>query len=213
MQKNALNYSQIIDISVPLHEQTVIYPGTPAMSLEPIKSTATGSQLTKITMSSHVGTHIDAPVHADPAGLSLDHLPMEAFIGPCRVIDCTISVGSISIADLEMHRVKEGERILMKTTNSARGLDMFYEDFVFLSPDAATYLAEKSVALVAIDYFSIKQKGSKDNRPHTELLSKNIPIVEGVDLSHVEPGEYMLVCLPLKFMGIDGSPCRAVLLR
>lgn len=207
------NFKKIIDISVKLDSQTVIYPGTPEVEIVSLKSLGTRSQLSIITLSSHVGTHLDAPIHAIHGGKTIDQLNLSSFIGECRVVDCSNSSGSISLGDVKRFKISKGERILFKTSNSKRGLGKFYGDFIFLSPDAAKYLAEKKVALVGIDYFSIKQRGSKDNRPHTELLSKNIPILEGIDLSKVKEGNYFLICLPLKFVGIDGSPCRAVLLK
>ncbi len=211
--KSNMNYSQILDISLPLHEGTIVYPGNPSIELEEMGSAASGSILSKIIFGSHTGTHIDAPKHVISGGKPLDQIPLEAFIGPCRVIDCTHDEISVKKETLEQANIQKGERILLKTTNSQRGYDVFYEDFVFVSGEAAAYLAEKEVALVAIDYLSIKQKGSKDNTPHTNLLSKDIPIVEGIDLSKVEAGEYFLVILPLKFIGIDGSPARAILLK
>lgn len=208
-----MNYSQIIDISLPLHQGTIVYPGNPAIEIEEMGSAASGSILSKITFGSHTGTHIDAPKHVFSEGKPLDQIALEHFVGPCRVIDCTQDEVSVNKETLENQNIQKGERILLKTTNSQRGFNTFYEDFVFVSPEAAAYLAEKEVALVAIDYLSIKQKGSKDNTPHTNLLSKDIPIVEGVDLSKVEADEYFLVILPLKFMDRDGSPARAILMK
>ncbi|OGK19132.1 hypothetical protein A3G67_02570 [Candidatus Roizmanbacteria bacterium RIFCSPLOWO2_12_FULL_40_12] len=208
-----MKFNKIIDISVDLNKKTVVYPGTPEMVIEETKSTATGSQLSKITFSSHIGTHIDAPLHAIAGGISLDQINLEKFIGTCRVVDMQSSKPSISTEDVKKTNPQKGERILFKTSNSERGLETFYEDFVFLSPEAASHLATSEVSLVGIDYFSIKQKGSTDNRPHTELLAKNIPIVEGINLKDVEPGEYFLIALPLKFIGTDGSPARVVLLQ
>lgn len=212
-QNNMLGFKKIIDISVELSNKTVIYPGTPEIEIKSLKSPTTGSQLSKITLSSHVGTHLDAPRHVLQKGKTIDQLNFSAFIGSCRVVDCSKSKGSISLDDVKKIKSKKRERLLFKTSNSKRGLKKFYKDFIFLSPEAAKYLAENKVSLVGIDSFSIKQKGSKDNRPHTELLSKDIPILEGIDLSRVSAGTYYLICLPLKFVGIDGSPCRAVLLK
>ena len=204
---------KIIDVSVDLNNKTVIYPGTPELQIKSLKSPTTGSELSKITLSSHVGTHLDAPRHALKKGKTIDQINLATFIGACRVVDSTKSRRSISLDDVKKIKPKKGERLLFKTSNSKRGFTMFYEDFIYLSPEAAKYLAENKVSLVGIDSFSIKQKGSKDNRPHTELLSKNIPLLEGINLSKVNAGVYYLVCLPLKFIGIDGSPCRAVLLK
>lgn len=207
------SFNKIIDISVGLNKNTVIYPGTPGMTIEEIESTVTGSRLSKITLSSHIGTHIDAPLHIAKGGKSLDQIDLEKLIGPCRVIDVISAKISISLEDVKKANPQKGERILFKTSNSERGLDAFYEDFIFLSSEAASYLATSAVSVVGIDYFSIKQKGSPDNRPHTELLLKEIPIIEGINLKNVKPGEYFMVALPLKFIGIDGSPARVVLLQ
>lgn len=208
-----MNYSQIIDISLPLHPGTIVYPGNPQIEIEEIKSQSSGSAISKITFGSHTGTHIDAQKHVVEGGKPLDNIGLETFIGPCRVIDCTLDESSVKVETLQKNNIQKGDRILLKTKNSSRGFETFYDDYVFVSPEAAKYLAEKEVALVAIDYLSIKQRGSKDNTPHTHLLEKNIPIVEGIDLSKVEPGEYFLVILPLKFVNIDGAPARAVLLK
>jgi len=208
-----ITYSQIIDISLPLQSGTIVYPGNPPIEIEEIKSEVSGSVLSKIQFGSHSGTHIDAQKHVINGGKSLDQIPLETFVGPCRVIDCTLDEGSVKVETLQKNNIQKNDRILLKTSNSSRGFETFYDDYVFVSPEASKYLADTEVALVAIDYLSIKQRGSKDNTPHTNILEKNIPIVEGVDLSKVEPGEYDLVILPLEFMNIDGAPARAVLLK
>jgi arylformamidase len=181
--------------------------------MEEIKSETSGSVLTKISFGTHTGTHIDSQKHVIDGGKGMDSIPLETFIGPCRVIDCSNDKEAVSVVTLQDANIQKGERILLKTTNSDRGYEEFYDDYVFLEPLAAKYLAEKEVVLVAIDYLSVKQRGSKDNTPHTYLLERNIPIIEGIDLSKAEAGEYDLVILPLKFMNIDGAPARAVLLK
>lgn len=207
-----MNYTRIIDISVDLDEQTVVYPGTPPFAAEPTHSSATGSRLTKLSLSTHFGTHLDAPLHAGH-GQSIDKMPLAHFAGPCRVVDCSHSIQNISLEDVKKLQPQPGERLLFKTTNSDRGLGTFYPDFIYMSPEAAQFLADSRIALVGIDYYSIKQKGSPDNLPHTAFLSRNIPILEGIDLKDVAEGTYFLVALPLKFTGLDGSPCRAVLFQ
>lgn len=208
-----MNYTQIIDISLALSETTIVYPGNPSIEIEEMQSATGGSVISKITFGSHTGTHVDAPQHVIRGGESLDQIPLETFVGNCRVIDCTKDEVSVKRQTLENQNIQKGERILLKTTNSIRGFETFYDDYIFVSPEATEYLAEQQVLLVAIDYLSIKQRGSKDNSPHTNLLSKNIPIIEGVDLSKVETGEYFLTILPLKFMNIDGAPARAILMK
>jgi len=203
----------VIDISIPLSESTIVYPGNPSIEIDEIRSESSKSIISKIISGSHNGTHIDAPRHAIEGGKSIDELPLHVFIGSCRVIDCTGELGSIEVGILKNHNIRKGERILLKTTNSLRGFAKFYEDLDYLSPDAAKYLSEVGVGIVGIDYLSIKQKGSKDNSPHTHLLGKNIPIIEGIDLSKVVPGKYTLISFPLKYIGIDGAPARVVLLK
>ena len=205
--------TQIIDISIPLSSSTIVYPGNPQIEIQEIKSEASNSIISKITSGSHNGTHIDAPKHAIENGKSITDMPLDVFMGSCRVVDCTADTEAVSRETLESKNIQSGERILLKTSNSQRGYTEFYPDFVYLSPEGAQYLKEVGIALVGIDYFSIKQKGSTDNRPHTLLLEKDIPIIEGIDLSQVEEGEYTLVAFPLKYMGMDGAPARVVLLQ
>jgi arylformamidase len=101
----------------------------------------------------------------------------------------------------------------LKTRNSQRGFKRFFSDYNYLTSDGAAYLAKAGVALVGIDAWSIKQRGNKDNTPHTALLKKNIVILETIDLSKVKPGSYFLVLLPLRIEGRDGAPARAILIQ
>lgn len=201
---------QIFDISLPVKPGGITYPGNPEVTFES-QDTLT-SVITLIGFGSHTGTHIDAPSHAKiENGATIDELDLGLFHGPARVLDVTSAIESVKVSDLENKNVQTGERVLLKTTNSARLGEGFFPDFVFLSPEAAEYLASQGVILVGIDSLSIKQKGNPDNRPHTNLLERGIPILEGLDLSQVNEGEYVLTAFPLKFQGIDGSPCRAIL--
>ncbi len=205
--------TKIIDISLPLTNDTIVYPGNVPVTIEnhahlPDDS----SHLSKITMGSHSGTHIDAPMHAIEGAGEIDVFPLEAFVGPCRVLDFDFENVEITRASLESKNIQKGERVLAKTKNSNMGFESFRPDYIYLSGDGAEYLAEIGVALFGIDYISVKQRGSKDNRPHIALLSKKIPIVEGLNLKDVSEGEYFLSCVPLKFSGIDGAPARAILM-
>lgn len=208
-----MKFTKVIDISLPLSATTITYPGNPQVEIETLKSASGSSVISKLSLGSHTGTHIDAPKHVFKTGKTLDELPLTTFVGPCRVIDATEEKAAVSLNFVKLNNVKKDERILFKTTNSNRGYKIFYDDYVYLSGDAAKYLAEKKVILVGIDYLSVKQRGSRDNSPHTHLLSKDIPILEGIDLSKVEAKEYFLVVLPLKFTDLDGVPARAILLE
>ncbi len=199
----------IIDISLPIHPGMPVYPGNQVTLFE--KSVKpSGSQLTTMTLDSHAGTHIDAPSHAGLEG-STEIFPLTAFYGPVRVLEF-LDTDLISSEHLKDHEISEGERILFKTDNSIRGHDTFHETWTALSSEAAAYLAERNVALVGIDWFGIKQKGAPDNGAHTELLSRNIPILEGITLRDVEPGLYTLAAFPVAYVGVDGAQARAVLI-
>ena len=207
------DFKTIIDISLSIDEKTIIYPGNTPVKIESYKSASGLTFLSNLSFGSHTGTHIDAPRHVSETGLGVDRLDLEKLIGPCRVLDFTKSIESIKRQELEAKNIQKGERILAKSSNSIRGFKSAYDDYVYLSPEGAEYLANLGISVFAIDYLSIKKRGSSDNRPHTELLDVGIPIIEGVDLSFVEEGEYYLIALPLRLTGLDGSPIRAVLLK
>lgn len=204
------NRFQIIDISLPLYQGMITYPGNPELKIRSLLSKT--SFLSEINMGSHTGTHVDAPSHVLLKGKTVDTIKLTKLVGKCRVINMTNSKKAITIADLKKENIKRGERILVKTQNSIRGFKNFHHDYIYLDGDAAEYLAKKNIGLFGIDYLSVKQKGSPDHRPHTALLKKNIPIFEGLDLSKVKPGKYFFIGLPLRFTGIDGAPARAILI-
>lgn len=206
---------KIIDISLKLNKDTPIYPDNIPLSVDvhhrmPEYST----HLSKITFGSHTGTHIDAPAHCIVDGATLDKIPLETFAGTCRVLDFSNEQNeAVTLEFLKNKNIQKGERILLKTQNSIRGFKEFYDDYVYLDGDGADYLAELGVALVGIDSLSIKKRGGADTRPHDSLLEKNIPIIEGLDLSEAEEKEYELFCLPLNFVDIEGAPARAILVE
>lgn len=189
-----------------------VYPGTDPTLVETVDPKAS-NVLSRLRLTSHAGTHVDAPSHSLRGTATIDQLPLASFYGPCRVLDLTKVQVAISIDDLKACQLAAGERILFKTSNSARGYDTFYDDYVYLMPEAAKYLADQKVALVGIDSLSIKQRGQPDNTAHVALLSHNIPILEGVHLANVTPGKYTLAAFPLALTGLDGAPTRAVLIN
>lgn len=206
---------RIIDISLQLNNDTIVYPMNVPVSVKVHqKMPEASTHLSLINFGSHSGTHIDAPAHCIQRAWTLDKIPLEHFIGPCRVLDFSReSAEAVTLEMIKNKSVKSEERILLKTRNSLRGFEKFYDDYVYLDGDAADYLASLDILIIGIDYLSIKKRGGPDNRPHLSFLSKNIPIIEGLDLSSVAEGEYELFCLPLKFTGIEGAPARAVLIQ
>lgn len=204
--------AQIIDISLPLFDGMPVYPGNKATTIQIVRSLSGHSQLSELGLSSHAGTHIDAPRHVFDKGASIEGLSLERFYGICRVLDLTAYDVFIPRHALEEAKIQAQERILLKTKNSHKGFAVFDKEYVYLAPESAAYLSERDVWLVGIDALSIKQRGSKNNLSHETLLSKGIPILEGLNLNAVVAGSYTLVALPLAFQGIDGAPCRAILL-
>lgn len=207
-----MEYKTLIDISLPIHEQMLVYPSNPEFTREQIQS-ASGNTISRITLGTHSGTHIDAPNHVKGGEKGIESYSLETFVGPCRVLDCTNEPEAIRVETLEKHNIQEGERLLFKTQNSVRGYAKIRTDFIYVESTAAEYLANKKVGLVGVDYLSIKKSGLEDNTAHTALLLNDIPIIEGLNLSEVEAGEYQLIALPLQMLGMDGSPIRAVLLK
>lgn len=201
----------LIDISLPLYEGMITYPGNPPVEMEWQKTPNT--YLTKLKTGTHAGTHIDAPRHVREGDTTVDQVDLERFLGPCRVLDISGAKESVTIGDLEPYDIQQDERILLKTNNSERGFEEFYDDYVYLDGDAADWLSDIGVMLVGIDSLSIKKRGGKDQRPHESLLHAGIPIVEGLNLAGVKEGAYTFIGLPLRLRGREGSPIRAVLIQ
>lgn len=206
---------RIIDISLPLNKETPIYPDNVPLSIHVHHEMPEyATHLSSITFGSHTGTHIDAPAHCIPGGITLEQIPLETFIGVCRVLDFSKEENKcVTLEMIKNKNIQKDERILLKTRNSIRGFREFYDDYVYLDGDCAEYLANLGVLIVGIDSLSIKKRGGSDTRPHTSLLEKNIPIIEGLDLSKAEEKEYELFCLPLNFTDIEGAPARAVVIE
>jgi len=204
-----------IDISVPIYAGMVHWPGDPPIEVSQPMHLDRGDICTvsRLTLGVHTGTHVDAPSHFLKGGTGVDALSLEAMIGPARVIEI-LETAAIGEAELSGRGIERGDRILLKTSNSARcwNSDVFVPDFAHLTLDGADYLARLGVRTIGIDYLSI---GLGDEGPavHRALLGAQILIVEGLNLSGVEPGEYDLVCLPIKIRDGDGAPARAVVKR
>jgi len=203
-----------IDVSVPLRTGMVHWPDNPPVSIERVQDIERGdvANVSRLSLGVHTGTHMDAPVHFIRTGRGIDTMPLSATIGLARVIEIR-DPESIKPEELRPYQIQPGERILFKTRNSARcwQTDDFVEDFVYISQEAARYLAEQQVQTVGVDYLSVGGFFKDGVETHHALLGAGIWIIEGLNLSNVEPGIYELICLPLKIEGSDGAPSRAVL--
>jgi arylformamidase len=203
-----------IDASVMLRSGMVHWPDNPPVRIERMLDMEHGdvANVSKISMGSHTGTHMDSPLHFIREGKGLDEMPLTATIGRARVIEIH-DPESVNPDELDPHGIRRDERILFKTQNSARGWPAaaFIEDFVYVSQEAARYLAVREIQTVGIDYLSVGGFHRDGVETHEALLAAGIWIVEGLDLSQVEPGEYELICLPIKVERSDGAPARAIL--
>lgn len=205
-----------IDISLPLKSGMARWPGDPPVLIERINDMAQGDEATVSVMSMgcHTGTHMDAPLHYLADGSGLETMPLAATMGPARVLAIR-DPQRVTAKELRLHRIRRGERILLKTGNSAllRRRDFFSDDFVSLTPEAAGFLAARGIRSLGIDALSVGGMDAAGDEVHRLLLAGGIWIMEGLDLCGVAPGRYQLVCLPLKIPGSDGAPARAVLGR
>jgi len=202
------------DISVPLRDSMVQWPGDPVCRIERVRKMEQGDMcnLTHLSMSVHTGTHMDAPRHFLPDGITMEQMPMEPVIGRCRVIEFDVE-DQITADDLKNLRLLAGQRLLFKTRNSARSWTMkeFDKDFISIRSDAAQVLADLKIMTVGVDYMSIGGYGKDVVETHQIMLGAGIWVIEGLNLSQIKPGYYDLICLPVKIEGADGAPCRAVL--
>ena len=203
-----------IDISVPVRNAMVYWPGDSPVRIKRVHDMDHGDNhnLSELSIGSHTGTHMDAPLHFIQNGLSIDRMPLDATVGRARVIEIQDTV-SIKPEELSGHHIRRGERILFKTRNSSRvwQTDTFIEDFVFVSNEAAHFLVECGVRVIGVDYLSVGSYQHGGSYVHQILLQGGVWIIEGLDLSLVSPGRYDLICLPLKLDQADGAPARAIL--
>lgn len=208
---------KIIDISLPVNKDLPLWPTSSGFSYKQLSKIGKGVFVNEshLNMNLHTGTHIDAPLHFVKNGSSIETAPLDVFFGPAVVVFIP-GVTEISLAHLEKLGLPKGvKRILFKTDNSKvwpLKVKKFKKNYVGLTAEAATWLVKRGVKLVGIDYLSIATlKEAKE--VHQVLLGKGAYILEGLNLSHVKPGEYTLACFPVKLTGAEASPTRAVLLK
>ncbi len=206
--------SKFIDITLPLSAAVPTFPGDPRFQMERVHRISAGQpyNVTRLDLGAHAGTHLDAPYHFIEDGATVDQLPLDILIGKARVVALPVSRDRVDRHDLEEWDLSSDLRLLIRTRNSPLlRQPEFHDDFVYLTPEAAEHLVQAGIKLVGIDYLSIEKFGSSDFAAHHILLKAGVVVVEGLDLSEVDPGEYDLTCLPLRLVGGDGSPVRAVL--
>ena len=206
--------SKYYDITVAIKDDMVVYQGDPDVLIEDFSSVKKGDpcNILKLQISSHTGTHIDAPYHFFMSGQTVDQIPPESLIGKARVI--LIRNEKIITKDIIKKLDLSGvERLLFKTDHSylRDRYSRFRSNYIHLDIEAADYLASQGIKMVGIDSFSVENFESKDFLCHKVLLGAGVLILEMLNLREVEPGDYELICLPLKISKGDGSPVRAFL--
>ena len=204
----------LIDVSLRLSARLPTYPGNPPFELEPVKRIEDGgsSNVSALHLGAHTGTHVDAPRHFFSGGAAVDALPLEALVGPARVVHFP-GCRSIGAAELEQAGLQGVERVLIKTDNSAawETATHFNPNFVYLAEDGARWLVQQGVRLVGVDYLSVEKYKEPGAPTHHHLLGAGVVVVEGLDLRGAPAGDYEVICLPLKIADADGAPARVVL--
>jgi arylformamidase len=198
------------DISVPIRPDMHVYDDNPSVSIESHTSIASGADanVSRLALGVHSGTHVDGPRHFIDGAAGTESLSLDTMVGPAAVVDATGAQADLDAEALaDLHLPEGAERILLKTRNSELwNRPSFSRDFIRLTGSGARYLIDHGVRLIGIDYLSI---GDAD--ANVELLGNDVVALEGLDLREVEPGDYELVCLPIRLEGSDGAPARAVL--
>ncbi len=207
----------IYDISLPISESLVTWPTHPSIRINQPRHLEKGDHATvsEIRMSAHTGTHIDAPNHFMPKGSGIDALDLNLLVGMALVVDAS-RAEQISASELTGMQIPDNtERVLFRTRNSERwhrNLEDFFEDYVGITQSGTDWLIKHGVRLVGIDSLSVATM-DQSVPIHKALLGAGITIVEGLYLKGISPGMYNLVCLPIKLMGLDGAPARAILIE
>lgn len=201
----------LLDISPPIHPGIRVWPGDTPYTTQKALDIEAGAHLDLGSMRTtfHVGAHTDAHRHYVPGGADAASMPLDAYYGPCQVIAVSAERGKrFSVGDLRSPL--ESSRVLLKT-GTFDGHDAWNTDFAAPEPGLIDFLAEAGVVLVGLDTPSTDLFESKDLAAHKRLAASGVANLEGLVLDHVAPGHYTLIALPLRLVGADASPVRAVL--
>ena len=204
---------KLYDATLAVHEKMVVFPGDPPFKTEPVSRIETGEDynLTRFSMGTHLGTHVDPPAHIIDNGATVDQVALETLVGPGVVADLR-GCPQIDRRALEKAAIAGYKRVLLKTDNGPRLLESpLHPDTVHLAEDGARYLVENRIRLVGIDALSIEHPENPGSPVHHLLLEAGVLVAEGVHLLEIPLGEYEIFCLPLKIKGGDGAPARILL--
>jgi arylformamidase len=211
---------QMYDVTVPISELMAMWPGDPRVKIERVSSITKGDgfNTSRLNLSSHTGTHVDAPYHFVQQGLTVDKLPLDVLVGPAFIAEMDgLEGNTIEVFDLaRLHFPRDTTRLLLKTSNSyfwEDRLSEFEYQFVHLGPQTAEWLVKRGIQMIGVDYLSVEAFGAYEHQVHQTLLQAGVVIVEGLNLSRVPAGRCHVICLPLKIEGGDGAPARVLVIR
>jgi arylformamidase len=209
----------VIDISAETTRNFVTWDGV-EKGYEPelISEIAKGEvcNVSVMHQGAHTGTHMDAPFHFIENGKTIEQLDLDVLIGPASVSEL-YGRAVITAPDLKSLDLPSGtSRLILKTDNTTNRLifdPKFHKDYVAVAPDAAQWIVDNGIKLIGIDYLSIGPYGSDNIETHRILLSNEVVVIETLNLSHVQAGNYTLIAAPPKLSGLEGAPVRALLIQ
>ena len=203
---------EIIDISLPLETKLAVWPGDTEFDYQLTWKRSTGSTVNvgAVRMSTHGGTHVDAPFHFADDGQKIDELPLATFVGKAFVVHVR---NRPSIARHDLSRDWQGATRLLIRTDAWSDPHSFPTSIPVMDLDVPDWLGSQGIVLLGLDLPSVDALDSKDLPNHHALARNQVTILESLSLKHVEEGAYDLVAMPLKVVGADAAPVRAVLMR
>jgi arylformamidase len=212
--------SRIIDITLGIAPDLVVWPSDPGVEIVPQQRMARGdaANVSELRIGTHTGTHVDPPVHFVDGAEGIDRVPLESLVGDAIVADLRGIGGPLPASALQGLGLPAGvTRLLLRTDNSdlwrrPRPVE-FPDEYTSVGLDAATWLVDRGIRLIGVDFLSVEQRGAPGHPVHRMLLQNGVVIVEGLDLGEVDPGPYRLVCLPLRIIDGDGGPARALVIQ
>ena len=197
---------RVIDLSVVINENTPVYPGDPKTKVEPAGTFSADSYMDHvISLGTHVGTHIDAPLHMLEDGKSLDQIPIEQFVGRGRLI----KISKFDLTQVQAADLAEGDIVLFATGMSAKYHEpIYFEQYPVMTEEIADYLVSKKVKMVGLDTGNVDIEA--DFPIHKKLLSGGVLIIENLtNLQALDGQNFTVYALPLK-LDVDGAPARVV---
>lgn len=206
---------KIYDISVSLSSETPVFPGQPRFDKRFILSLAKGERanVSGFSLTSHTGTHVDSPNHFIEHVDTIDKIPFKRVMGKAHVFEMSVAE-RIDVPDIRPLKIEPKSIVLFKTRNSKLWAERdFRKDYVYLTKGAAEILRDNDVAAVGLDYIIPDEFENMERPVHHVLFGREIILIEGLNLGHVPPGDYFLICLPLKIKDGEAAPARAVLVE